>query len=197
VNWSNDIRRRVKLKSSNPRYLHINCLEFVVLILQLAAAITRLEEKAFLPDDIKTRFPNGLPDVPTIQMWTDNTPSKKWANKVSTASPRGQYLIQVYAELLRRCNLGTNCEWIKGSDNDDADSISRPDISLSDLAHCQQIYQKIPALQSWNYFRPAPELTLLLASRLSCDAWPAHPVLPEKLGRFEAAGSTISCFAVI
>ena len=150
-----------------------------------------------MPIETMMKFPNGLPNVPTIQMWTDNTPSKKWSNKVSTASPQGQHLIKIYAELLRRCNLGTNCEWIKGSENDDADLISRPNISLSDSEHCQQIFQQIPALQSWNYFRPTQELTSLLASRLLCDAWPDHPVLPRNLGQFEAAGSIISCFAMI
>ena len=177
--------------------MHINCLEFVVLILQLAAAITRLEDESPTQQTLRDSFPNGIPDIPTILMWTDNTPSKKWANKVSTASPKGQHLIRVYAELLRRCKLGTNCDWIKGTNNDDADAISRPDPLLSDRQHCQQIFQQIPAIQSCDYFRPSHELTSLLASRLLCDAWLDQPVLPKRLGQFEAAGSIITCFAVI
>jgi hypothetical protein len=86
VNWIPEICHRCKLSSTNPHYLHINCLEFVVVILQLAAATTSLENLADLPLEILQQFPNGIPNVPTILMWTDNTPSKKWANKVSTAS---------------------------------------------------------------------------------------------------------------
>ena len=199
VNWSADIRRRVKLNSRNPDYIHINCLEFLVVVLQLAAAITRLEDQpwASLPPALHAQFPTGFPHIPTLLTWTDNTPSKKWANKVTTASPRGQYLVQVYAELLRRCNIGTNCDWIEGESNVNADKISRPVPTLPDSHHCQQIFRTIPESTSWNYFRPAPDLLSLLASRLSCTAWPDHPVLPKRLGRFEAAGSIISSFATV
>ena len=174
------------MSNKNTKYIHINCLEFVILILQLATAITRLEDKSPTQQTLRDSFPHGIPAIPTILMWTDNTPSKKWANKVSTASPKGQHLIRVYAKLLSQYNLGTNCDWIKGSENNDADAISRPNPLLSDRKHCQQIFQQIPATQSCNYFRPDQELTSLLASRLLCDAWLDQPVLPKRLGQFKA-----------
>ena len=89
INWSTDIRRRVKLNSRHPDYIHINCLEFLIVVLQLAAAITRLEDqpRASLPPALLAQFPAGFPHIPTLLTWTDNTPSKKWANKVTTAPP--------------------------------------------------------------------------------------------------------------
>jgi hypothetical protein len=66
----------------------------IIVMLQLTAVIIWLEiEKATPEAALVDQFPNSLPDVPTILTWTNNTLSKIWANKVSTASARGQFLI--------------------------------------------------------------------------------------------------------
>ena len=40
--WSPCIKCRLKLKQTDPNFVHINCLEFIVVILQLAAVIVQL-----------------------------------------------------------------------------------------------------------------------------------------------------------
>jgi hypothetical protein len=72
--WSTRIRKAVKLSPKDPGYVYINQLEMVVVILQIAAAITRLEA---LPSKLKRKFKHGLPPVLLLQIWTDNTASKK------------------------------------------------------------------------------------------------------------------------
>jgi hypothetical protein len=197
--WSAEIRRRVRLNSKHPDYIHINCLEFVTVILQLAACITRLELDPYsaLPLSLRRRYPNGIPALPTVVIWTDNTPSKRWANKVTTASPMGQTLVQIFGELLRRSDIAINCDWIAGVDNVRADMLSCPDLSLTPLELYSQIYRKEPQLRSWNFFRPSPELVSLLGSRLLCTACPDPPVVPATLGRFEAEGFTTTSSVTI
>jgi hypothetical protein len=87
---------------------------------------------------ILAHFPAGLPQAPILLLWTDSTPSKKWANKVTAASPQEHYLVQVYVKLLCQCNIGTNCgDWIDDISSDKASTISCPNPTLSDYTHCQ------------------------------------------------------------
>jgi hypothetical protein len=43
--WSPEICRRANLPKKHPDKIHINCLEFAVALIQLAATITRMEEE--------------------------------------------------------------------------------------------------------------------------------------------------------
>ena len=105
--WSDEVVYRTKkLPPSDPRYIHINCLEFVVVIIQLIATIVLFRDST--PGELAKQFPNGVPKFPILKSWTDNTPSKGWANKVTAKSRRGQYLLGLYAELLRLYDVGVN-----------------------------------------------------------------------------------------
>jgi hypothetical protein len=77
--WSPEIRRRVNLHKKHAGRIHINCLEFVVALLQLAAVTTRLQ--AVVPGKLEVNFPHGYPDIPVLLCQTDNMSTKSWQTK--------------------------------------------------------------------------------------------------------------------
>lgn len=195
--WSARTRHCVKfLPPSHPDFVHINALEFVIVILQLAAVTVRL---ATLPDAVRRRqFPNGVPAEPVLLTRTDNMTSMSWASKVTSKTLRGQQLIGLYAELLREHPIGQQADHIAGVDNIIADDISRPtDPNLTHSQRLAQIYRKQPSLKKLDYFRPSPELLSLLSSLLFASPAPGLPKVPKILGQFEADASTFSCSAEI
>jgi hypothetical protein len=191
--WSTKVRNGVtNLKPSDPQFVHINSLEFIVVIMQLAAAIVRLQTLS--PAQILRLFPSGLPAEPVCLCLTDNTSSMAWANKVTSKSVQGQNLIGIFAELLRIANLGYNCEHLAGVLNCRADDISRPTFPyLSISVRHEQIFLKHACLRTWDYFLPSPELSQLLCCALFTKPSPDRPSLPKNLGRFAPVGFTTSC----
>ena len=176
--------------------VHINVLEFMVLIIQLAAIITMLEDD---PERVAIALPNGLPQISQALIRCDNSPSVNWAHKVSSKSERGQQFVGVLAELLDRTTMGVDTNHIAGIKNVTADMISRPDAhvtpdSLDPLTRRQQIFDHTPTLRSYRFFRPSRELCLLLESRMYTERWQGNPSLPERLGRFEVGSSITSSF---
>jgi hypothetical protein len=138
--WSEKIQRCVRLPHTDPEYVHINCLEFIVIILQLAAVVVRL--RTLTPAQQRLFFPNGVPINPIFLSKTDNTTSRAWANKATAKSLVGLALIGVFAELLRTSDIGINCEHIAGILNEIADAISRPTIfNLSHSDRSEQIFR--------------------------------------------------------
>jgi hypothetical protein len=125
LSWSDRVKHPTSsLPPSHPDYVHINSLEFIVVILQLIAAATRIA--SFLASDRHAAFPDGLPNMPVLLCLTDNyySSAKAWANRVTTKSPQGQRLISIYAEILCTCNIGLNCNHIAVMKNEIADFIS-------------------------------------------------------------------------
>ena len=86
--WSPRVRAAVSLQPSDPEFLHINVLEFIVVVLQYAATIVRLGS---LPNHVAAEsFPNGPPALPVLLAMTDNTAAKLWMNRCTTKSATGQ-----------------------------------------------------------------------------------------------------------
>ena len=170
--------------------IHINLLEFIVVIIQLAACITRAEQHG---------NPFQMQQLAKVLIRTDNSPTRNWAHKASAKSERGQLLVSLYTALLDRTTMTIACDHIAGVDNSLADFLSRPPPLDSHpySARCEQIYRQEPKLKSYNYFRPTEEFLSLLASRLSTKQWQASPPLPKLLGRFETVDCTISCSVTV
>ena len=193
VKWSKRVRRGAcMLKPSQEGFVHINSLEFIVIILQLAAIRVRWEGILSGSDDHHT-----LSNIPSVLTWrgeTDNTVSKSWENKVTARTPSGQGLVAVYAELLRTTHIHTQCDHVAGVDNVVADDISRNDFSLSYTARREQLLQRHPLIQPLDYFRPSPELIRLLESCLFLELGRefSMPVLPPVLGQMLPGSSIIS-----
>jgi hypothetical protein len=178
--WSAELRRRLHVHHKDIDYIHINVLEFITLVVQMAATVTRVE------DSPKDKFP----PLPVLLSLTDNKSAEKWAQKVSASSWRGQKFVSILAELLRRSDIGFNTDFIPGKKNILPDYISRPPTNLSHLAWREQIFKTDKRLKSWDCFLPSPEFVSLLASRLYSNVWQGPPKLPSRLGRFVPASST-------
>jgi hypothetical protein len=188
IAWSSGVRHGTRSKPSAPGYVHINALEFIVIILQLAAIKARLDGAS--AQDILTYFPSGRPDIPVWLGETDNTVSKSWENRATSRTSQGQGLVSVYSELLRTSHVHTQCQHLAGVLNTVADDISRNDFSLSSPHRCSQLFLKHPSMASLDYFLPSPGLLLLLTSQLFSKRSLAPCALPTVLGQFVPAGCT-------
>jgi hypothetical protein len=194
--WSPRVKRGRTLKSTDQGYVHINSLEFIVVLLQLAAVIVRLGTLS--ADQRAAFFPTGVPTQPVLLVLTDNTAAEAWANKVTSKSLQGQQLIGALATLLRSASIGLNARHIPGVENILADFISRPThFALSHTARAEQIFQTHALARTWDFFQPSPGLLQSLSSLLFSGPTPDLPSLPETLGQFVPAGSTILCSPTI
>jgi hypothetical protein len=162
MQWSETTKKAI---ASNK--IHINLMEFVVVIVQLAATITLIEEPTlYMP--LSGMFPHGIAKLAKLLIRTDNSPSQNWAHEVSAKSERGQQMVHIYAALLERTSIAVSCTHVAGAQNTLADFISRPPTNLlSPALRHQQIFEKEPKLASYRYFRPSPELLLNLESKLA------------------------------
>ena len=192
VLWSEKTKAAIQTKK-----IHINVMEFVVVLLQLAAIITLAEEpELFMP--IRRQFPAGIPALAKLLIRTDNSPSQNWAHKVSAKSEKGQLLVSVFADMLERTTYAVHCNHIAGISNTIADFISRPPShNVTVPIRHQQIFRMAPKLATYRFFRPSPDLISLLESRLFSEHWLASPPLPKKLGQFEIAGSITYCSVLL
>jgi hypothetical protein len=192
VIWSPRVLRGLTLAQSDPDFVHINMLEFLVVILILAATIVAFQD--LTPAESVRWFPAGLPEIPVLKAWADNTTAVAWSMKVTSRSHHGQRLLGLFAELLRTYNICLHGEHIPGEKNVVADFISRPtDISLSHSARAEQLFQFRPSMRSWRVFQPSPELLQLLTSALFSPSPVAQCKLPQNLGHLAVAASTSSC----
>ena len=186
--WSPKTAKGTRLRPSQPGYVHINSLEFIVVILQLAAIRTRLD--AMAAGEANLYFPAGVPHIPVWFGETDNSVSCSWENRATARTSQGQGLVTVYAELLRTTLVHTQCRHLAGVDNVVADDISRNDFSLPSDLRCSQLFLKHPSLRSLDIFLPSPILVQLLISLLYSEPVSVPCSLPTVLGRFEPAGCT-------
>ena len=194
--WSQRVVRGCRyLKSKQRGYVHINSLEFIVVILQLAAVITRFRT---LPPALASRvFPSGVPSIPVWLGRTDNLVSRAWEVKATSKSSQGQALVAVYSGLLRLGRVHTMCTHVAGKANVVADDISRNDFSQPFPIRSSQLFQRHPCLKGFAYFLPSPALLRLLTSRLFSEHAPTQCVLPKNLGHFAPDSSTTSSSVVI
>jgi len=193
IGWSaRTIKGATQCKPAAAGYIHINSLEFIIVIIQLAAVITRLDSISSGTASGQLYFPHGVPDIPVWLGKSDNSVSVAWENRATSSSSQGQGLVSIYAELLRREDIHTKCQHLAGSLNIVADGISRNDFSLPFSLRSQKLFKEHPMLGTLDYFLPSPDLLLLLTSRLYSRLNPVPCVLPQQLGQFLPAGSTTS-----
>jgi hypothetical protein len=182
VVWSDDIVAAMQLHPKHPRYVHINHLEFVVVLLQLAA-ITQLYEDNQLPHEVA---------APVLLILTDNMTAKSWTHRVTAghSARKGQLLVSMLAELLRRCPVGVNAAYIPSKLNKKPDYVSRIPRTTPPSVRKQQVLLEEPSATTWRYFHPSPTLLYNLRSVLLTTT-PNHEI-PKTLGQFDHVSSTFS-----
>jgi hypothetical protein len=80
IAWSANTKNAIEKGS-----IHINMMEFIIVILQLAATIAIVEEHP-QNTQISKKFYPGIPKLAKLLIQTDNSPSQNWAHKVSSKS---------------------------------------------------------------------------------------------------------------
>jgi len=191
------IKGAPRTKTSSDEHVHINGLEFIIVILQLAAVLTRLEDCDAGISDPAVYFPAGTPNIPMWLVESNNVVSVVWERKATSASLQGQGLVSVYAKLLRRRHIQTRCEHLAGTLNVVADDVSRNDFSLSFPARIDKLCRVHPALSTLDFFQPSPELLQVLTLRLFSRLNPVPCLLPVRLGQFLRVDSTASISVVL
>jgi hypothetical protein len=170
-----DIRACTQLSPKNPNFVHINELEFLVIILQVAMAIAYCETSN-----------TGIPETPLLQIFSDNTTAISWTEKISSKSRKGQTLVRLYGELLKRFNIGITISHLPGNLNNTADLLSRPTNNSPTLllSRLPQLTLQEPKLANWHFFLPDPALISLMGSALSSASSQTKTALPLSLGQF-------------
>ncbi|KAG7345378.1 hypothetical protein IV203_032909 [Nitzschia inconspicua] len=112
---SKGLWKRATLPQKHGDKLHINCLEFIGII--VAAVIL---SKWYHGRE------NQFPPHPMAAISCDNTSAISWCRKMSTASVTGQNLLRLFAEMRLHSPIGISPSHIAGVDNVVADFLSRP-----------------------------------------------------------------------
>ena len=189
--WSTQVVKGLRFSTpKQPGYLHINCLEYVMVIIQSAAVAVRLSTASAA--QLSAWFPSGPPHIPYYTIDCDNQVSVHWDNSLVGRGTPGQNLLSIESELTRMFPYRRQVHHLAGELNVVADAISRNDFSLSFSSRSSQLFATHPSLAKYDYFLPSPELLQLLSSRLFSGPVQAPCALPANLGRFVPTGSTIS-----
>jgi hypothetical protein len=178
--WGPRLSRGFTRSPDHKDYRHINDMEFVVIIVQLAAIMTRMRETNWA----------GL--APIAAMWSDNTSSSAWAAAVHARSPRLHGLVELYSQLLEESGILPRSDHISSSDNHQADFISRLEPSNSPTVLHSQISRQYTEMTSFQIFLPASDFLKLIEARMFSDALQDHPVQLKQLGQFVDVGSLSS-----
>jgi hypothetical protein len=114
MQWTSCIHHDLTLMPGAPDFVHINSLEFILMLCQLVAAMDRF---ASLPAAVLPHlFPSGrVSDFPISLLLTDNMAAAKWASALSWMTENNQNLIAIYAQLLRQTAISINAEHIPGT----------------------------------------------------------------------------------
>lgn len=192
--WHDDYYARCQIKdSSNPRYLHINTLEWATAILQLAITIAALEA----PEEVPALARLGHFHYPVVHVLSDNTSTVQWMARIANKTRYGPNLAKVLGALLERSNVKLECTHIAGKDNDIADHLSRPS-SNEQSNFTRFLYQTTmiyPQIGTYQLFLPDAGLISVLTSSFATATLKGPVVLPKTLGRFVPVSSISSCFS--
>jgi hypothetical protein len=103
------------LSQADERFISINCLEYVTIIINFCTALTFYGNNKSIIDD----------PYPVVLCVTDNMSAQKWTTHTCKKSIIGQTLTRLFCGLMIGSNVGINSLWISTKDNVIADEISR------------------------------------------------------------------------
>ncbi len=146
--------------NSNKRFILINCLEYVTIILNYCASLV-VFASCKVNDD----------PHPVVLCVTDNTSALNWTLHTSKKSSIGRALARFFLGLLIDSNVGVNAKWISTIKNVIANKISRlkelvksnsnPPSSLPTYDYSNLI-QEHKELRACSFFQPSRKLFLLV-----------------------------------
>jgi len=146
--------------NKDKKFISINCLEYVTIIVNYCAAIV-----AFATQDI-TEDP-----YPIVLCVTDNTSALNWTLHTSKKSIIGRALARFFCGLLINSRIGINAKWISTVENTIADKISRlkstsqtfPTSPTHELTYnYSNLQQEHEELKTCIFFQPSPRLLSLI-----------------------------------
>jgi hypothetical protein len=190
--WSDELRRAIHHKNHTTA-VHINQLEMVAYIMQLAAVVTAIQHPDQLPNEVAVRLRN-CPTAPQWLVYVDNMTTKFWGEKGIATKLRGQLLLRIQAALYHTSDVHGHTEYIKSEDNVLADLLSRsPEPPLTDDAFSTFIAQVLashPEMKTYYFFLPSQDFLCVLRSVLLTNVSLTIHCLPKKLGRFVRTAPT-------
>ena len=158
--WPMAIQRRTLryLRRGDKSLIPINWLEYLAVIVNLAAAIVAWES---LPSTQR-------PHHPILLILTDNKTAEAWTRRVSgMKASAARTLGKIFAHILMFSDVGCNAAYLQGEKNDVADYISRIyEKKHSHPVSFADIVQKYPQLKCCHHFQLSAELRSLLFSAL-------------------------------
>lgn len=179
LQWPENVSSRTIrfLSKGDKRLISINLLEYVAIIIGLAASICAWEE---MPTQSR-------PPHPMVLLLTDNTTAESWTKRIAgLKGPQGKGLARIFAHLLMFSEVGVRAAYVEGEKNTIADHLSRirekNDLSQFDYHSLVQTY---PGLSQCRRFLPSPELLSLLFTTLS-TGYANIPTTRVPLGRLQA-----------
>jgi hypothetical protein len=176
------------------RFISINCLEYITIIINYCAALVFYAENKSRDDD----------PHPVVLCVTDNMSAKKWTTHTCKKSRIGRALARFFCGLLIGSSVGINSTWISTKANTIADEISRLKKSAStnnptstptyDYSKLQQNYEELKAC---TFFQPSQELLLLIWEILLTQKCPElNRILqlkPSDLGKLSTSTGQKPC----
>lgn len=173
--FPSDVEARARLPSATSKgFICINCLETVVIIINLAAAIV-----VCATDGLDTSY------IPILLNYCDNTSACSWVTKRCRGGLIGRALGRLFMGLLLSTDIGIQAEWLSTTDNKLADLISRFTGQNIDYDFSRLIVD-YPQLKVCRRFVPSASLLKLLHStllgRCSPDPMALRKLKPIDLG---------------
>lgn len=172
LEWPDDIKKRsikyvyqFKIKDENgeDKLISINIFEFIVAILDYAAATFQykryLKGELKLPTDIKHPYP-------ILKNWADNTSTVKWSKDLAYKNKTGKALSKILGALNFGNKLGLDSHHLSGDKNIIADNISRFHLHIDPHTQFLKHKQEHPILKDCQRLIPTQDLTSILYSAL-------------------------------
>lgn len=156
LTWPKWVIKRTKLYIPNNKkgnLISINVLEFITIIINYAAALTVIDQDESITND----------PFPVLLNFCDNTSAIRWTNHACKESLIGRALGRMLCMLLIGTRLGINATYIRGTENELADEISRiKETNADSLFDYSKLKQTFPTLKTCRDFQPSQELCSMI-----------------------------------
>ena len=146
-----EVVRRANLQDySSGTFIDINCLETVVVIINLAGTIVACHEDGI-----------DLSWLPILLNWCDNTAACSWINKKCGGGLIARALGRLFIGLLMSTKISINAKWLSTYSNRIADEISRVKKTGAEYDF-SRLLLNFPQLQNCRRFTPSATLLTLI-----------------------------------